>query len=236
MLCANDKGLLRINLKGSITSPGIRPGNLKSTRIGHVKVKNISFFPWVKTLRLKLKACGFFSLMLDEGIDWTGEKATAIYTTSVKNSGIYKLSEVDCLDACHYYSYAGAAHEYSWLWASFYFYFYEKVQHSFALKLKNSFYQCHAGWAKKHSRLRGDGIKNNKQPLHNNKQAIEEVIFVNTDMLSSGWFFYFFANYLLYGCIIIKVGVFIVFLQQYGKCNPPSLPPKAGGGHRQWPF
>ena len=67
-----------------------------------------------------------------------------------------------------------------------FFYFYEKVQHSFALKLKNSFYQCHAGWAKKHSRLRGDGIKNNKQPLHNNKQAIEEVIFVNTDMLSSG--------------------------------------------------
>ena len=107
--------------------------------------------------------------------------------------------------------------------SEFFFNFYEKVQHSFALKLKNSFYQCHAGWAKKHSRLRGDGIKNNKQPLHNNKQAIEEVIFVNTDMLSSGWFFYFFANYLLYGCIIIKVGVFIVFLQQYGKCNgtPP---------------
>ena len=165
MLCANDKGLLRINLKGSITSPGIRPGNLKSTRIGHVKVKNISFFPWVKTLRLKLKACGFFSLMLDEGIDWTGEKATAIYTTSVKNSGIYKLSEVDCLDACHYYSYAGAAHEYSWLWASFFFYFYEKVQHSFALKLKNSFYQRHAGWAKKHSRLRVIESKTTSSPF-----------------------------------------------------------------------
>ena len=139
MLCASDKDLLWINLKGSITSPGIRPGNLKSTRIEHVKVTNISFFPWVKTLRLKLKACGFFSLMLDEGIDWTGEKATAIYTTSVKNSGIYKLSEVDCLDACHYYSYAGAAHEYSWLWASLFFIFMKRFNTALLSNLKIPF-------------------------------------------------------------------------------------------------
>ena len=35
----------------------------------YVKVENISFFPWVKTVRLKLKACGFFSLVIDEGTD-----------------------------------------------------------------------------------------------------------------------------------------------------------------------
>ena len=59
IVCAIDKGLLWMHLKGLIPSITIRPGNLKSTRIGLVKVGNISFLPWVKTLRLKLRACGF---------------------------------------------------------------------------------------------------------------------------------------------------------------------------------
>ena len=108
------------------------------------------------------------------------------------------------------------------------FYFYEKVQDSFALKIKNSVYQCHAGWAKKQSRLGGDTIKNKKQPFATEQTRHWGSYFCQYRYAVLWMIFYCFANYLLYRCIIIKVGGLFCFFTTIWKVWPP--PPRGWWG------
>ena len=81
---------------------------------------------------------------------------------------IYKLSEVDCWDACYYYSYAGACYEYSWLRLSFIF--------SFLKRFKT--HNCKS-LSSEQSRLGGSGSKNIKQPLHNTTKRTLRKLFLS---------------------------------------------------------
>ena len=82
IVCTNDEGLLRMNLKGVITSPRVRPGFEVNTYRTCESGKY--FVPFMgKDLTSETQSMWIFQfLLIDKDTDRTGEKAF----TSVKNS------------------------------------------------------------------------------------------------------------------------------------------------------
>ena len=180
----------------------IRPGNLKSTRIGHVKVGNISFLPRVKILRLKLKACGC-SVCVDWRRYWLNRKES--------NWHLHHICE-------KFKAFSSFPKLIVGMLVIIIFSFFEKVKDSSAFKIENPFHQCRVDLEVLESKIISS-------PFTTQQRGHWGSYFCQYRRAVLWMIFYCFANDLLYGCNTLyyykSERSLLFFSQQYGKCDPP---------------
>ena len=182
-----------MHLKGLIPSPIIRPGNLKSSRIGLMKVGNISFLPWVKTLRLKLRACGYsvFVNWRRYWLNWRESHWDLHHICEIFKAFTSFPKLIVGMLIIIIRMLVLATNKADCEWVSFLVF--EKVQDSFAFKIENPFHQSRVD-------LEVLKAKTISSPFTIQLRGHRGSYFCQYRHAVLWMFFYCSANDLLYGC------------------------------------